>query len=96
MYRSVLDIENAARLRQLVQSQKIDVVTFTSGSAVNYFVQTVNLKNRVVIAVIGPSTASTARAHGLEVDIEADSHTVPGLVTAILNYYAARRGTLEV
>ena len=96
LYESVLDPDGAGRLRDLTDQGKIDLVTFTSGSAVNYFVQTVDPQKQVVIAVIGPSTAQVARERGLRVDIEAHPHTTAGLVTAILNYYAARRGTLEV
>lgn len=96
LYRTERDEENGARLHALIHDRKIDLVTFTSGSAVNYFVDLVDLKNRVTVAVIGPSTADVARAQGLDVAIEADPHTIPGLVQAILNYYAAGRGTLEV
>jgi uroporphyrinogen-III synthase len=96
LYQSVIDPEGAARLRELINAGKIDLVTFTSGSAVNYFVQTVDPPKQVIIAVIGPSTAQVARERGLMVDIEAHPHTTAGLVTAILKYYAARRGTLEV
>ncbi len=38
---------------------------------------------RPLIACIGPITADTARELGLRVDVVADEHTVPGLVTAI-------------
>lgn len=96
LYRTEGDDENGARLRGLIADGKIDLVTFTSGSAVNYFVDTVDLESRVAVAVIGPSTADVAHARGLEVAIEADPHTIPGLVQAILNYYAAGRGPLEV
>jgi uroporphyrinogen III methyltransferase/synthase len=37
----------------------------------------------VKIASIGPITSATARELGLTVDVEADPHTVPGLVAAI-------------
>jgi uroporphyrinogen III methyltransferase / synthase len=95
LYRSEMDRDGAARLKTLAEGGKIDLVTFTSGSAVDYFVDIIH-KTRMAVAVIGPSTADVARARGLTVDIEANPHTIPGLVTAILNYYAARRGTLEV
>ncbi len=35
------------------------------------------------VACIGPVTAATARERGLTVDIEADVHTVEGLLAAI-------------
>ena len=37
-----------------------------------------------VVACIGPVTAATAREHGLTVDVEADVHTVDGLVDALV------------
>ena len=42
-----------------------------------------------VVACIGPVTAATAREHGLTVDVEADVHTVDGLVDALVAW--ARR-----
>jgi uroporphyrinogen III methyltransferase / synthase len=96
LYRSVLDPDGAKRLNDLAAQGKVDLVTFTSGSAVDYFVETVDTHGQLIVAVIGPSTAQAARERGLVVDIEADPHTTSGLVTGILNYYAARRGTLEV
>jgi uroporphyrinogen III methyltransferase / synthase len=92
LYRSVIDASGATRLVERIRAGEIDVVTFTSGSAVNYFVESVKTKTYPVVAVIGPSTAQVARDHGLAVDIEADPHTTAGLVTAIVNYCAAHRG----
>jgi uroporphyrinogen III methyltransferase/synthase len=92
LYRSVIDPVGTDRLKARLRAGEIDVVTFTSGSAVNYFVKSVGTKASPVIAVIGPSTAQIARDHGLPVEIEADPHTTAGLVTAILNYCAAHRG----
>jgi len=40
-----------------------------------------------VIACIGPVTAERARALGLQVDIVATEHTIPGLIDAIVAYY---------
>ena len=37
----------------------------------------------IKIASIGPITSATARELGLHVDVEADPHTMPGLVAAI-------------
>ncbi|HYZ99883.1 MAG TPA: uroporphyrinogen-III C-methyltransferase [Acidimicrobiales bacterium] len=66
-----------------------DVVTFTSSSTVTHFVAA--LGDRVdaippVVAVIGPVTAATAREHGLHVDVEADVHTLDGLVAALVEW----------
>jgi uroporphyrinogen-III synthase len=43
------------------------------------------------VACIGPITARTARECGLTVDVEAETHTMPGLVTALETYFAAGR-----
>jgi len=40
----------------------------------------------VKIASIGPITSATARELGLTVDVEANPHTVPGLVAAIQSF----------
>jgi uroporphyrinogen-III synthase len=37
-----------------------------------------------VVACIGPVTAATARRHGIVVDVEAEVHTVEGLVAALV------------
>jgi len=37
----------------------------------------------VKIVSIGPITSATARELGLKVDVEADPHTVPGLIAVI-------------
>jgi uroporphyrinogen-III synthase len=93
LYRSILDPEGATRLKALVRTDKLDLVTFTSGSAATYFVQTIGTSMKAAVAVIGPSTAQAARAQGLRVDVVAEPHTITGLVAAILAYYAARSGT---
>jgi uroporphyrinogen III methyltransferase/synthase len=66
-----------------------DVVTFTSSSTVTRFLEVAGA-DRVppLVACIGPITAATAREAGLEVDVEADEHTVPGLVAALVAHVA--------
>jgi uroporphyrinogen-III synthase len=77
-----------ARSRQAVGSA--DVITFTSPSTVDGAVELLGV-DRVpaAIACIGPVTADAARAHGLEVDVEAEVHTIPGLVDAIVGWATA-------
>lgn len=62
-----------------------DVVTFTSSSTVERFLEAVG-PDAVppVVACIGPVTAATARARGLAVDVEATEHTIAGLVDALV------------
>lgn len=64
---------------------KAEMVTFTSSSTVTRFLEAAGAENvPPVVAAIGPITAATARDHGLRVDIEAEVHTIDGLVDAIL------------
>ena len=62
-----------------------DVVTFTSSSTVEHFVAAFGTAALPpTIACIGPVTAATARAHGIDVTVEAGEHTIAGLVAALV------------
>lgn len=76
---------------QTVTNAQADVITFTSGSAVRYFIEGGGRLNDARVAVIGPVTAEVARAHGMSVDMTADPHTIEGLVTAIMEYFGGTR-----
>jgi uroporphyrinogen-III synthase len=78
----------------------LDVATFTSSSTVSHFARIVGaarLKNafggrrakRPLVATIGPITSKTAREVGLPVDVEAEVHSVPGLVEAIVALFSS-------
>ena len=70
----------------------IDMVTFASSSTVTNLVHALknkkSLLKKVRIACIGPKTAEAAMKAGLKVDIVAHVQTIPGLVSAIEDYYA--------
>ena len=66
-----------------------DVVSFTSSSTVSNFLAAMG--DRPIppaVAAIGPITAATARQHGLAVDVEAEVHTIDGLVEALVAWAA--------
>jgi uroporphyrinogen III methyltransferase/synthase len=77
----------------LLQAQ-IDVVTFTSASAVRGFArlygaeQAADLLKNTVVAVIGPTTADAARQVGIPVTVQPSTFTIPALVDAIVAHYA--------
>ena len=83
--------ESLYRARNLLLSDQIDVITFTSSSTVKNLVSAlgdgVHPDGRVKIASIGPKTTQTARRAGLKVDIIAGESTIPGLVAAIEEYF---------
>jgi uroporphyrinogen III methyltransferase/synthase len=98
-YRTVLEDlhgEGDADIYGMLLERKIDVVTFTAGSAVRNFVkvygedQAVDLLNNTEVAVIGPVTAQAAEQLGIRVSIQPDSYTVAAMVDAIAAHYAAR------
>ena len=70
------------------QEDGADVITFASSSAVEHFLDLgLELPERLKIASIGPVTSEALHSAGLDVDIEAEQHDIPGLVAAIENYY---------
>jgi uroporphyrinogen III methyltransferase / synthase len=67
-----------------------DVVTFTSSSTVDRFVEALGVDAvPSVVACIGPITAETARRHGLSVDLVAELHTISGLVDELVAFFDA-------
>jgi uroporphyrinogen III methyltransferase/synthase len=88
-YRAVAPAGLSAKLAESASS--VDVVTFTSSSTVQNFVEAggaKNLESTVVVACIGPITAQTAQELGLKVDIIASEYTARGLVDALVRYRA--------
>ncbi|MFH1726532.1 MAG: uroporphyrinogen-III C-methyltransferase [Elusimicrobiota bacterium] len=71
-------------------------MVFTSGSSVaGLFANLTNneakrLAAGAAVASIGPMTTKALRARGLKVTIEAEEHTVPGLVGAIVEHFRRR------
>ena len=62
-----------------------DAITFTSASSVRNFVAAAGLGSvPPVVAVIGPVTAAAAQELGVQVTVEADRHTLDGLVAALV------------
>ncbi|MCY3575747.1 MAG: uroporphyrinogen-III C-methyltransferase [bacterium] len=65
-----------------------EVITFTSSSTVNNFVDMYGADAvPEVVASIGPITTTAARDRGLEVAIEATEHTMPGLIAALEAFF---------
>jgi uroporphyrinogen III methyltransferase/synthase len=99
-YRTIL--EDAQRegdpdIYGMLLDGRIDVVTFTSPSAVRNFAkihgadQVADLLKNTVVATIGPVTADACRQLSIPVTIQPPSYTVPALVDAIAAYYVATK-----
>jgi uroporphyrinogen-III synthase len=92
VYRTVPAQTDLRGLAREIEGGRIDAITFTSSSTVRYFVGLVGTEvattGRFVAATIGPITGGTARELGLREVMEADPHTVPGLVDSLVRRFA--------
>jgi uroporphyrinogen III methyltransferase/synthase len=62
-----------------------DYVTFTSASAVRYYLEAAGPpRSATRLVSIGPITSAALREHGLEPDVEAAEHTPDGLLAALI------------
>jgi uroporphyrinogen III methyltransferase/synthase len=88
-YESASSDEGAESLAARLEAGEVDCITFTASSTVENFVLAIGeerakaLSVGASIACIGPITADTARGYGLEVAVEAEEYTIPGLVEAV-------------
>lgn len=88
-YKTVKASGNTEELRELFSQKRVQLVTFTSSSTVNNFVELLGKENLaslmegVIVASIGPITAKTAEKHGLVSQIMPQDYTIPALVGAI-------------
>ena len=87
-YRTVGATPEPEELDELFADGGPDWITFTSSSTVTNFVKAVGLDrlkgSAASLASIGPVTSETIRSFGLEPGVEADPHTIAGLVEALL------------
>lgn len=90
-YKTAPAHDDTHRLRKILEQGDIDVITFTSSSTVSGLIAALGNEgltiNSAKVACIGPKTAEAATRAGLKVSIVASEHTIPGLVTAIEDYF---------
>jgi uroporphyrinogen III methyltransferase/synthase len=84
---------------RMLLERRIDVVTFTSPSAVRTLAKVLgaepaaDLLRTTVVAAIGPLTAEAATQCRIQTTIVPAHHTVPGLVDAIVEYFQKQPAT---
>lgn len=82
---------------RMLLERAIDVVTFTSPSAVRNFVELLgaepaaDLLRPIVVASIGPVTAEAATQFDIHSTIVPGQYTIKAMVDAIVKYYEARK-----
>jgi uroporphyrinogen III methyltransferase/synthase len=99
-YRTIVaepEREGEPDIYRMLLEKRIDVVTFTSASAVRNFIrvlgaeQAVDLLRATVVASIGPVTAEAASQSNVQTTIMPAEYTVPALVTAIVDYFREQK-----
>ena len=87
-YRTVPDGAGAKHVGHMLDRGELHWITFTSSSTVRNFFNVVDpgivRMSEVRLASIGPATSATLAEAGFEPDARAESHTIDGLVQAIL------------
>ncbi len=90
VYETICPEDSREKLIGLLK-EGVDVITFTSSSTVENFFKLLGeekeLLSGVKFASIGPITSQTLKEYGFEPHIEAEVHTIDGLVEAILRYF---------
>jgi len=87
-YQTVSESEDPTGAVERFQAGDTDLVTFTSSSTVESFLDMdLPIPEHLMIASIGPITSQTLQSAGLQVDIEAKESNIPGLVSAIEDYF---------
>src|SRR5437773_10588459 len=104
-YRTVVvepEREGEPDIYRMLLERRIDVVTFTSASAVRNFVRVLgaepaaDLVRTTVVASIGPVTAEAATQCNIQTTVMPSTYTVPALVDAIVEYFENQRKPAEV
>jgi uroporphyrinogen III methyltransferase/synthase len=94
------DREGEPDIYRMLLEHSIDVVTFTSASAVRNFVRILgaepaaDLLGGTVVACIGPVTAEAAAHLHVATTIQPSSYTVPALVDAIARYFEPQKAAI--
>ena len=91
-YQTVAPVTPDPEFLKQLQEGTIDVITFTSSSTVNNFMDRLDkdhhaFLNQTTVACIGPVTKKTAEERGLRIAIVPEEYTVEALVSAIEAFY---------
>lgn len=93
VYENTMNRDVQTDLIAEITNHRIDAVTFTSPSAVNYFVEMladIDWRNRfkgTCFAAIGPITEQAMLRLGIKPDVIAKKNTTEGLVSALIEYF---------
>ncbi len=89
VYETVVEKNSKEQLYNFIKYEKIDIVTFTSSSTVDNFVQLLegtnwrNYIGKIMFASIGPITTETMLKHELPVHTEPENYTIDDMLRSI-------------
>jgi uroporphyrinogen III methyltransferase/synthase len=84
-------------LKTHLRLEQPDIIMFTSGATLTGLVEIMGLEaarelaSKSVVASIGPTTSGVIMESGIEVTVEADEHSVPGLVQSLVSFYNSKK-----
>ena len=94
VYQTIMPKVSKRKIKRVFQGDRIDLITFTSSSTVNHFLQMYEERVRlklplagVTIAAIGPITANTLKKRGITPHIIPNFYTIQALTEAIVEYF---------
>jgi uroporphyrinogen III methyltransferase/synthase len=96
VYQNVPPKGRKEQLRQELEENNVDMVTFTSSSTATNFLTMVDatseddlhrLLDNIQVAAIGPITSKTIEDSGLKVDVQPKLYTITDMVNAIVDHY---------
>jgi uroporphyrinogen III methyltransferase/synthase len=96
-YRTIKPEDDRDEIRKMFQDGTVHMVTFTSSSTVENFIEMFGSDKKsipawmkpVAVACIGPITAETARKNLLDVTLVPPSYTIEALTQAIVEYFSS-------
>ncbi|HEY2438517.1 MAG TPA: uroporphyrinogen-III C-methyltransferase [Solirubrobacteraceae bacterium] len=93
LYETVGEPLDDAELRDL---ERVDYVTFTSSSTVEFFLSSASEKlgSQTRLISIGPITSAALRDRGLEPHVEASRHDIEGLIEALVGDAERAKGAM--
>jgi uroporphyrinogen III methyltransferase / synthase len=93
-YRTIKPEEDKEGIQEMLRQGQIHMVTFTSSSTVNNFVDMFQgapllaWMDKAAVACIGPVTAKSAEDKGLKVTLVAPEYTIPSFTKAIVDFFS--------
>jgi len=98
-YQTIKPVQDTGRVREMLEQGAIHMVTFTSSSTVNNFMEMFQAEkdqiqrwlDNVAVACIGPITAHTAEENGLSISLIPPEYTIESLTSAIVQFFESRR-----